>query len=328
MVRMTPSQFNSWLRQQQQKQRDAVRRHNQEVDRVNRANRAAAAKAIREHNREVDRVNQHNKRAADHNKRVIENVNRQIRQHNQSQKAAIAKYNQAVRAHNSKVEQGRIRRISALRALTRTHHSEVRDSSFELSLRFESVERQARSASRLGDLLDLTGREAANSAEVAYALNADEPQAPEVDQDTGILEYLAGFSQDLCDRWRGALYSLNPDNPDAGRHFCSSVREIFTEILDGWAVDDEVIASDPNFDRTPNGTPSRRAKIRYLLRKKGADSPEMLGFVEKDIDDILQLFPILNSATHGAAGKFELTRLQHIRQRVEGGIMFLAAIAL
>lgn len=328
MARMTPSQFNSWLRQQERKERDAIRRHNQEVDRVNRANRAAVEKAVREHNREVDRVNQHNRRVADNNKRVVEEINRQIRQLSQNQKAAVAKYNQVIRAHSVKVEHDRMRRLSALRALSTTRHIEVRDSSFDLSARFERVEKEAGGTSQFGDLLDLSEREATNSAAVAFALNNDEPQAPESGQDTGILEYLAGFSQDLCDRWRGALFSLNPGNPDAGRHFCTSVREIFTEILDRWAADDEVVASDPNFDRTPKGMPSRRAKVRYLLRKKGADSPEMLGFVEKNIDDILQLFPIFNSATHGAAGKFELTRLQHIRQRVEGGIMFLAAIAL
>ena len=319
--RMTPSQYNNLLRQQEQKQRNAIRRYNQEVSRVNRANRAAAEKAIREHNREVAQANQHNKR-------VAENINRQIRQHNQNQKAAVAKYNQAVRAYNAKLEHNRIRRLSALRALSGTRYTQVRDSSFDLSERFEGVERAAGAMSRFDDLLELSEREATNSAELAYALNTETPQVPESAQDTGILEYLTGFSQDLCDRWKGALFSLNPGNPDAGRHFCTSVREIFTEILDRSATDDEVIADDPNFDRTPNGTPSRRARIRYLLRKKGVDSPEMLGFVEKDIDDILQLFPIFNSATHGAAGKFEFARLQHIRLRVEGGIMFLAAVAL
>ncbi|MCW8143012.1 hypothetical protein NM963_04200 [Agrobacterium tumefaciens] len=62
MVRkMTPSQYNAWVRQQEQKQREAIRRYNQEVDRVNRANKAAAEKAVRDYNREVDRVNQHNR---------------------------------------------------------------------------------------------------------------------------------------------------------------------------------------------------------------------------------------------------------------------------
>lgn len=48
----------------------------------------------------------------------------------------------------------------------------------------------------------------------------------------------------------------------------------------------------------------------------------MLGFVEKDIEDILQLFPVSNKATHGAAGTISFATLEALRQRVEGGIMF------
>lgn len=208
--RMTPAEYERWVRQQQNAQRDAIRRYNQEVDRVNRANRAAAEKYVRDHNREVDRVNQHNKR-------VVEDHNRRVRQNNQNAAAAVNKYNSAVRTYNAQVERDRQRRISALRAISTTNYVEVRQSTFELSERFDSVERSAGTAS-YADLLALSEKEATNSAAVAEALVADDPKAPDSVQDTGILEYLAGFSQDLCDRWRGALFSLNPVNPDAGRH--------------------------------------------------------------------------------------------------------------
>lgn len=194
--RMTPAEYERWVRQQQNAQRDAIRRYNQEVDRVNQHNR-----------READRVNQHNKR-------VVEDHNRRVRQNNQNAAAAVNKYNSAVRAHNAQVERDRQRRISALRAISSTNYVEVRQSTFDLSERFDSVERSAGTAS-YADLLALSEREASNSATVAEALVADEPKAPESAQDTGILEYLAGFSRDLCDRWRGALFSLNPVNPDA-----------------------------------------------------------------------------------------------------------------
>lgn len=318
---MTPAQYAAWLRQQQSQHNQAVRRYNQEVDRVNRANRAATEKAVRDHNREVDRVNQHNRR-------VVDTYNRGVRQHNQNARTAVTKYNQAVRSHNAQVERDRQRRISALRSQTATRYVEVRDSTIELSRLYDTVERTTGSAEWEG-LVALSEREAGNSAAVAEALNAEESSTDEGAQDTGILEYLSGFSRDLCDRWKGALFSLNPANPDAGRHFCTSVREIFTEILEKWADNEEVLEADPACERTPNGSaPSRRAKIRHLLRRKGADSPEMLGFVDKDIDDILQLFRVFNEATHGAAGKHGFAKLQTIRQRVEGGIMFLAAIAL
>jgi hypothetical protein len=50
--RRTPSEYQRWLQQQQNAQRDAIRRYNQEVDRVNRVNRAAAEKYVRDRNRE------------------------------------------------------------------------------------------------------------------------------------------------------------------------------------------------------------------------------------------------------------------------------------
>ncbi len=313
---MTPSQYNAWLRQRN----EAIRRYNQEVDRVNRANRAAAEKHVRDVNREIDRVNQHNKR-------VIDNYNQQVRRHNQNARSAVEKYNRAVSAHNAQVDRDHRRRVSAIRALTSTRYVEVRSSTVELGTRFDRVAHSS-DANRYGSLLALSEREVSNSATTAEVLSADEPTDEQLDEDTGILEYLAGFSQDLVDRWRGALYSLSPVNPDAARHFCTSVREIFTEILDKWADNLDVIEADPTCELTPNGTPTRRAKIRFLLRRKGTDTPEMLGFVEQDIEDILQLFHVFNEATHGAAGKHGFARLTSIRRRVEGGIMFLAAVAL
>jgi hypothetical protein len=332
MRRMTPQQYNAWVRQQQQERERAIRRHNQEVDRVNRANKAAAEKALRDYNREVDRVNQHNRRVVAEANREIDRINQQNRRvadHNrrvyQQNRAAVDKYNRAVRAHNAGLDRQRQRQLAALRANTSPRYVEVRESTFDLSARFERAVQEAVSA----ELIALSEREASNSAAVAETLLQDEPTALPATEDTGILEYLQGFSQDLCDRWRGAIYALNPANPDAGRHFCTSAREIFTEILDKWADNKDVLNADPTCELTPNKTaPSRRAKIRYLLKRKGADTPEMLGFVEKDIDDILQLFHVFNEATHGAAGKHGFTKLLNIRQRVEGGIMFLAAVAL
>lgn len=315
MVRkVTPAQYNQM-----------IRRYNAEVDRVNRANKAAAQKYVRDVNHEIDKVNRHNKQ-------VVTDYNRGVRQQNQQNAAAVRKYNSAVNSHNAKVRQNRqtlARQIATLKSqTTSTRYVEVRTSAYDVYDSFERVEREAQHSSGVSELLALTEKEASNSAAVAEALVSDTPILPEQIDDSGILEYLSGFSQDLCDRWKGALYALNPVNTDAARHFCTSVREIFTEILEKWADNADVIAADSSCERTQQGTPSRRAKIRYLLREKGADSPEMLGFVEKDIDDILQLFQVFNEATHGAAGKHGFAKLQSIRQRVEGGIMFLAAIAL
>ncbi len=320
MVRkVTPAQLRSMMQQQQNKLKQAVRKVQNDIDRAQRQAKAAHDKQVREINREIDRVNLHNKR-------VVSDHNRRIRQHNQNAAVAVNKYKQAVRSYNVAVERNRQRRISALRTLSSPTYTEVTVSALDLNERYERVEYTGLNNA---DLLALSEWEAERSVMVAEALAADAPPAPQHEEDIGILDYLAGFSQDLCDRWKGALYALNPNNPDAARHFCTSVREIFTEILDRWANNDEVLEANPAAELTPNKTgPTRRAKIRYLLKQKGADTPEMLGFVEQDIEDILRLFHVFNEATHGAAGKHGLTKLQHIRTRVENGIMFLAAIAL
>ena len=79
---------------------------------------------------------------------------------------------------------------------------------------------------------------------------------------------------------------------------------------------------------TPSGRkPTRRAKIQCQLSLKGAYTPEMIGFVDADISNVIGLFGDLNSATHGPSEKFEFANLQEIRKRIEGGIMFLTTIA-
>jgi hypothetical protein len=80
---------------------------------------------------------------------------------------------------------------------------------------------------------------------------------------------LQTISAELGHRWRGALFSLSPDNPDAARHFCTSARAIIARILDAKASDDRVALLISGGDRTPQGTPTRRVKIRYLLHQKG-----------------------------------------------------------
>lgn len=318
MVRtMTPSQYRAYVRQQQQKQRNEIRKYNQEVDRVNRANRTARDKVVRDVNREIDRVNQQSKRA-------VKSHNREVRQHNQAHRSAISKYNQAVRAYNSQVKRDRQQRLSALRSITTPQYITVRNASFDLNACYDQLKSDSPAAN---DIIIAAERESSNSASVAYALNSVADASDESEQDTGILDYLADLSDDLCNRWQGALFALNPANTDAARHFCTSVREIFTEILDGWAENSDVIAADANCEKTPHGSPSRRAKIRFLLKRRGADSPEMIGFVEKDIEDILQLFPVFNKATHGVSGTLTFDSLRALKQRVEGGIMFLATIA-
>lgn len=175
---------------------------------------------------------------------------------------------------------------------------------------------------------ELPARENANSLEVIAGLQTPHPDGHTPFQiDTAITNELRLISNDFHERWHGAIFSLNPRNPDAARHFCTSAREILTGILELRIPDAAVLAIHPNCARTQDGKPTRRAKVRFALQQKGILSDAMEEFVNKDIDNVVELFTVFNQATHGAAGRFGMQQLVSIKKRVEDGILFLTRIA-
>ena len=118
-------------------------------------------------------------------------------------------------------------------------------------------------------------QENANNLETANVIIDDlQTETPEYSlKDTKIMNRLSSISKDLDDRWRGALFSLNPANPDATRRFCTSAREIFTEIFDNKAKDADVFAVFPKCDKTDKGNATRKSKIRYFLQHCRMDRP-------------------------------------------------------
>jgi hypothetical protein len=178
-------------------------------------------------------------------------------------------------------------------------------------------------------LLDLSERETANSLEVTNRIlgDAEAGDTPaEPLEDSELRDGLRRISPDLDDRWKGAVYALNPSNPDAARHFCTSAREIVTGILEIKAPDADVFALLPDCGRTPQGSATRRSKIKYFLHRQGISVDPLEDFVENDLENIVQLFDVFNEGTHGTAGTFDIAELQSIRKRVEDGIMFLTEI--
>lgn len=301
--RMTPSQARAAIRRAQSQQKQAVRKANQAIDKHNRDARA--------HNSKVkSAVNQYN--------RDVQKHNRAVRSYESRRKQAVNRYNQAVREYN--------RGPAQVRTTTRTTH-------------ISSVENLQQSFTRLEasgggtsypNLLDLSEREAANSADAASALlspvDPEESElAAEVErlQATTITDELKSFSTDLDDRWNGALFSLNPKNPDAARHFCTSARETVSSLLKLAAPDDAVKSANPNYFRTPKGDISRRARIHYCLASKGDPPSELVEFVEADIDNLIDLFDDFNSGTHGESGRFPLSELAALKNRVEDAVKFV-----
>ena len=265
-------------------------------------------------------------------RQAINKYNSAVRKHNNKRKQAINKYNQAVRTHNSKVRanrrkiQAELKRLSQRRTTTRfvvyqTSVESVHQSYTSLETRSENHQNP-----RFDRMVDLSERETANCLEVTNHLLGD-PDAGDVQADqlehAELLDGLKRISTDLDDRWRGAIFSLNPRNPDAARHFCTSSREIITQILDIKAPDELVFAALPDCDKTDRGNATRRSKIRYFLHEQGMTDETLEDFVENDMENIVQLFRVFNDGTHGSAGTFDMPQLNAIKKRVEDGLHFL-----
>lgn len=271
------------------------------------------------------------RRAQAQQRQAVNNYNRKVNEHNRKVKRAVDNYNSEVRAYNNRVRANRQRLQRELRRLESqpsTVHVTYRTSVQTLTRSFDRVDSmldQRGSTQSGADLAELGEAEAANSVGV---LNALMDTTPDIADDPSLrapslADELGTFSEDLVKRWQGALFSLNPVNPDAARHFCTSAREILTIMLQTSASDADVLAHDSNCDRTLQGTPSRRAKVRYLLARKGIIEQEFEDFVEADLDNVIELFRTFNDGTHGTAGKFTVRQLVAIRERVESAIRFL-----
>lgn len=281
--RITPSQARSMMRQAQQKQQQQIRKANSAIDK---------------YNRDV--------------------------------KKAIDVYNREVRAHNSRTRSNHARLQNELRRLNSNSAGSVRYTKstrvvHAVEQRFTNVESAVESGlwDDPDNLLDLAEAEAAESvASLNRLLSADNDATAEL-QATTLTGQLMDISPELQDRWSGALFALNPSNPDAARHFCTSAREMMTAILDAEAPDDAVIAADPNYIQTPNGGVSRRAKIHYCLDRSGNAVSEMVEFVNADVDGVIALFDDFNHGTHGAAGRFPMTELIVLKERVEIAVKFI-----
>jgi hypothetical protein len=303
-TRRSPAQIRSQLRQaqsrarqNQQKLNQAVRDYNRQVDKTNAARRKFVSdynSAARKYNRSVDAFNREQKR-----------------------RAAVA------RSNRTRLEQ-ELRRLERAPA-TRQVRVEFRSSVEALAVSASRLEGSTFGSLAGGDVVDLSEGEAANSVASLAALLSDDTSDDRADplQQSHLTAVLGELDPEIGDRWSGALFALSPVNPDAARHFCTSAREMLSDVLERLAPSEEVERHDPACHRTPNGDVSRRARIHYCLGRAEIADEEFENFVEDDIENVLALFHEFNSATHGRAGKFTLRQLGALKQRVEDAIFFV-----
>ena len=263
------------------------------------------------------------------NRRAINDVNRKIRSFNVSYSKAVNAYNNFARQFNSAVQKNK--QIISRESRKLNYSSQ---STFNVSIR--TMQRYHADVNSFytedypvtpeqNEILDLIEAEQANSLITANTIESNDiPEENTEDKEIG--DKLRIVSEDLDNRWKGALYALNPNNPDAARHFCTSAREIFTDFIEMKAPNELVIQFNPNYAKTDRGTPTRKEKIKYMMRNKQMDS-SVINFADADIDNILELFHVLSDGTHGAAGRYDFSKLTQVKKRVEQGINFLCTIS-
>ena len=190
-------------------------------------------------NSQMNRLKQQTRRAENE-------INRAVNKYNRDMRNAFNKYNASVRQYNSNVRRNKQIISNELRKL---NSSPSVSTSYTISSRnmqtyydeinaFYSVGIEV--TPKQNHILDLVEQEQANSLITENYIERD--NAPEESpEDIEIGNKLALVSDDLNNRWKGAVFALNPNNPDATRHFCTSTREIFTEFLEIKAPDEKVL---------------------------------------------------------------------------------------
>ena len=216
-------------------------------------------------------------------RKIERQINHKINDYNR----AVKRYNSNLRKNQSKIksELMKFQRNSTIRVSSSTYKISVinvNQSYDRLSQKYDFED----NSNRYRNFLEKIEEENANNLEVANViLNNDEINNEGYSLEENIVSNkLLNISEDLDNRWKGAIFSLNPKNPDATRHFCTSTREIFIQIIDTEAKDNDVIHAFPDCEKTNNGTVSRRSKIKYLLHKKGVNDIEIENFVHTDIE--------------------------------------------
>lgn len=236
-------------------------------------------------------------------------------------------FNREVREYNSNVRRNRNK---ILRELNRMQSANTLNTEYYTSVQlvhntYTKVNELYNKGIVDDKLFNAIENENANSLELGnVVLNKSEIEDSEERFDeSNISDKLIKISTDLNDRWKGALFSLSPDNPEAARHFCTSTREILKVLIDDGIKDKDVINNNPKCEKTKNGTPTRREKIKYAMSKKGISNELIIEFTDNNIENIVSLINELSNGTHGHSNKYSLNQLKLFRKRFEDSINFV-----
>jgi hypothetical protein len=127
--------------------------------------------------------------------------------------------------------------------------------------------------------------------------------------------------------WKGACNALESTNADRIRHFATSIRDLFTHLLQRLAPTEAIQSWSQSKDDFSDGRPTRRARLRYICRNVAGIGKEYREFVELDIEAGLKLIKLYHQGTHELVSSLSRAQLSVMRLRMEAMFIFLIDIA-
>jgi hypothetical protein len=146
-----------------------------------------------------------------------------------------------------------------------------------------------------------------------------------IDNERGLSFYLQQVNRDLINLWNGSKKALASDNPDRIRHFGTSLRELFTQVIHALAPNNEIKLWTSRKDYFKDGNPTRKARLNYICRNISNETFEE--FIDKDITALLALLDLFENCTHEVKSKITEIQLLAMQCRAESTIKYLITIS-
>jgi len=128
----------------------------------------------------------------------------------------------------------------------------------------------------------------------------------------------------LVELIQGARAACTSKQADYVRHFTTSLRELFTQLLHRLAPDDSVKVFSTSADDFQNGRPTRSVRLRYICRE--INHCKFTDFVKKDVAAALAFVDLFQSGTHEVTSSYTPVQLRALMARMEGLLQFLLEI--
>ena len=135
---------------------------------------------------------------------------------------------------------------------------------------------------------------------------------------------LLDLDPDLLIPLAGARGALRSTNPDRARHFSSSLRELFTQVLHRLAPDKAVQGWTSNPEHYDKGRPTRRARLLYICST--INYGDFSDVVEADVSATLKYLGLFQGGTHKVRSDFSEDQLHALFVRMAGLLQFLLKI--